>query len=41
MAKNYYDVLGVEKGASKEDNNNILEILGISFELNVANGGLN
>lgn len=41
MAKNYYDILGVEKSASKEDSNNILDILGISFELNAVSGGLN
>ena len=39
--KDYYKVLGVEKGASKGDINNIFDILGISFELNVCVGGMN
>lgn len=39
--KDYYKVLGVEKSASKDDINNIFDILGISFELNACVGGMN
>ena len=40
-SKDYYNILGLEKGASKDDINNIFNILGISFELNVCVGGIN
>ena len=39
--KDYYKTLGLEKGASKDDINNIFDILGISFELNACLGGMN